>query len=421
MLGLTLALVVGAAACGGGSSGHHPPGSDDPEPEGGSGGGSAGGSGGSLGGHGGSSGGSGGSVGGSGGSSGGSGGSVGGSGGSAGGSSGGSGGKKDGSASGSSDAGAGNGEDAGKTTADSGGTPATDGGAAGGTITILAGGDLSASWGEQTKTSALAESLMKEKPIAAILTLGDYAYDQVGGQDVASSTREFTMFYKPSWGKPELLAITHPSLGNHEYDVSSAKDYFDFFNGAGKNTGPAGERGKGYYSFDLGAWHFIALNTNCDEVSCSAGSAQINWLKADLMASQAKCTLAFMHHARWNEGKVHGGETGPIKTIWDTLYDAGADVVVAAHEHSYQQFKPANKSGALDTEKGMRQFIQGAAGADIFSEGFGSTHAAIHEYNQNMDPAGFGVLEMTLNPDTYSWRFVAIGGKALVSGQDKCH
>lgn len=303
-------------------------------------------------------------------------------------------------------------------TGDGGGDRGSDAAPAA-SITVLAGGDLTASWGEQAKVANLIGTLMKDKPVAAVLTLGDYAYDD---NEMNSSTREFNLYYKPSWGKPEILAITHPALGNHEYDVPNAKDYFDFFNGPGKDMGPAGPRGKGYYSFDLGAWHFIALNTNdaCGKVACDASSAQIAWLKADLEANKAKCTVAYMHHPRFNEGLVHKSEGGFVKPIWDTLYDGGVDVVLTGHEHSYQQFKPAEKNGKLDLEKGMRLFIQGAGGADIFSEGFDKSQAAIHDYNQNK-PDGFGVLELTLNADTYSWRFVSLNPTVMASGQDKCH
>jgi hypothetical protein len=296
------------------------------------------------------------------------------------------------------------------------GGPTDAGAGPAGSVTILAAGDMSASWGEQVAVAKMVESLVKEKPIAAILTLGDHAYDDAGN----SRTVDFKNFYTPTWGQPAFKAITRPSMGNHEYDVSQAKDYFDYFNGAGKNDGPAGERGKGYYSFDLGAWHLIALNTgnDCGAVPCGSGSAQITWLKADLAATSARCVLAYMHYPRFNEGNVHAGEVGVAKTIFDTLYDAGVDVVLAAHEHSYQQFKPANKAGQLDMDKGIRTFVQGAGGADLFAEGFGKQHAAIHDYNQNKQ---YGVLEMTLNADTYAWRFVNAGGQAMVSGMDRCH
>jgi hypothetical protein len=302
--------------------------------------------------------------------------------------------------------------------ADAGGTGGSNTGGAGGGdgagLVFLAGGDLSSSFGEQEATSKLLRDLMKSKPIGALLTLGDHAYEDVSASDLEQ-------WYTPHFGTPEILAITHPAPGNHEYQTQDAKDYFDYFNGSGNATGKAGDRDKGYYSFDLGGWHFIALNTNddCSQVACDEGSPQLTWLRSDLAANKARCTVAYMHHPRWNQGNVHGNST-VLAGVWDALYDAGADIVIAAHEHSYQQFAPMDKAGKVDKTKGIRLFIAGSAGSDIFTEGFNKSLGAASEYNDNK-PTHFGFLEVTTAKDSYEWRFVTVGGSAVVSGKDVCH
>jgi hypothetical protein len=275
---------------------------------------------------------------------------------------------------------------------------------------IVAVGDIAASGGSQAQTAQLVSALMKMKPLAAILTLGDHAYD-------SNTTSEFARYFTPTWGTPELMALIRPSPGNHEYQTRNAQGYFDYFNGAGQATGRAGDRTKGYYSFDLGDWHLLSLNSNdeCEVVACDASSAQVAWLRAELEQHRGRCTLAYMHHPRFNEGLGHA-DTDAVAGLWDALYDGGADLVLAGHEHNFQQFAPMDKAGQVDRVKGVRSFVVGTGGVGHYT-GFNSDHRAAEEFKND---TRFGVLEVTLGTGSYEWRFLAVGGTTLVSGNDRC-
>jgi acid phosphatase type 7 len=197
-----------------------------------------------------------------------------------------------------------------------------------GEAVILAAGDIACSGCAQQKTATLLADLSGGGRTAAILPLGDEAYSD-------GSLSDFEANYAPSWGVPALLALSHPVPGNHEYGETKGEGYFDYFNGAGAATGIAGTRGEGYYSFDVGAWHLVALNSSdgCDAVACGVGSPQHAWLTADLAAHPARCTLAYWHNPRF-QGGGETGEEDDIAPLWDALHDAGADVVISAHEHN---------------------------------------------------------------------------------------
>ena len=280
-------------------------------------------------------------------------------------------------------------------------------------VVIAAAGDIGCAGCAQGATADLLDDLLQNDRMAAVLPLGDEAY-------ASGLLGEFESFYRPSWGRPELLAVTHPVPGNHEYAATLATGYFDFFNGQGRMTGAAGERGQGYYSFDVGGWHVIALNTSddCRWVSCAAGSPQHQWLVADLGSHPAMCTLAFWHHPRFQAGTV-SGEAAAAAPLWDALYDAGADVVLNGHEHGYQQLSPLDKEGEVNLVRGMRTFVVGTGGGD-YDTTFGGPRAGALEAKI----AGVhGVLEMTLRPDAYDWRFIPVGGgtPAGASGSAACH
>jgi hypothetical protein len=297
---------------------------------------------------------------------------------------------------------------AGKGRSDAGGDAQGDG------VVIAAAGDIGCGGCAQGATADLLDDLLQTDRMAALLPLGDEAY-------ASGLLAEFESFYKPSWGRPELLAVTHPIPGNHEYADTLATGYFDFFNGPGRMTGVAGPRGQGYYSFDVGGWHVIALNTSddCRWVSCAAGSPQHQWLVADLAAHPAMCTLAFWHHPRFQAGTV-SGEASAAAPLWDALYDAGADVVLNGHEHGYQQLAPLNKTGEVDVLRGIRTFVVGTGGGD-YDTTFGGPRAGALEAKI---VGVHGVLEMTLRPGAYDWRFIVVGGSgtpAGTSGSAACH
>jgi acid phosphatase type 7 len=252
--------------------------------------------------------------------------------------------------------------------------------------------------------------LLVNAGLSAVLALGDVQYSN-------SSLSRILASYDPSWGR--VKSITHPALGNHE---SSGTGYFDYFNGKGVTTGPAGERGKGWYSLDVGSWHLIALNSNCSRpadttnvVDCSSGSEQEQWLRADLAAHRNTCTLAYWHHPRFSSG--HDGDSTFMQALWQDLYDAGVDVALSGHSHNYERFAPQNVTGGLDRANGIRQFVGGGTGA--FFTGLSSTVKPNSEVRQNKT---YGVLKLTLHPTSYDWQFVPEAGKTWTdSGSDLCH
>jgi Calcineurin-like phosphoesterase len=246
--------------------------------------------------------------------------------------------------------------------------------------------------------------------LTAVLPLGDIQYN-------SASLSNIMAVYDPTWGR--VKSISRPILGNHE---SSGTGYFDYFNGSGASNGPAGPRGKGYYSFDVGSWHLIALNSNCtrpadttDVVDCGVGSEQERWLRADLAAHPASCTLAYWHHARWSSG--HDGSNAFMQPLWQALYDADADILLSGHSHNYERFAPLDASGNVDAARGIRQFVVGTGGA-FFTGGL-DTLEAHSEVAQNTT---FGVLKLTLHPTSFDWQFVpAADGAFTDSGSGLCH
>jgi acid phosphatase type 7 len=251
--------------------------------------------------------------------------------------------------------------------------------------------------------------LLVEAGLSAVLPLGDLQYRSSGA--CCSLFEKIMAYYDPTWGR--VKSISRPVIGNHE---GTWTGYFDYFNGTGAFSGPAGPRGKGYYSFDVGSWHLIALNSNCDKVDCPE---QVRWLRADLDAHPSGCTLAYWHHARFSSG--HDGSNteilGWVQPFWQALYDAQADVALVAHSHNYERFAPLSAGGDLDLERGIRQFVVGTGGAH-FTGGL-STLIPNSEVSQNDD---FGVLKLTLHPSSYDWRFVPIAGRTFSdSGSGSCH
>jgi Ca2+-binding RTX toxin-like protein len=271
---------------------------------------------------------------------------------------------------------------------------------------IAAAGDIACEPGSSVTDTKCRErytsDLLVNAGLAAVLPLGDLQYNSASLSNLSNS-------YDVSWGR--VKSITRPSLGNHE---SSGSGYFDYFNGVGVNNGPAGERGNGYYSFDVGAWHLIALNSNCSRVSCSAGSAQERWLRADLASHPNGCTLAYWHHPRFSSG--HDGDNSFTAPLWDALYEAQADVVLVGHSHDYERFAPQDSTGRKDTVRGIREFVVGTGGA--FFTGISSARPN-SEVRQN---STFGVLFLTLRPTSYEWSFVPEAGRSFTdSGVGSCH
>ncbi len=234
---------------------------------------------------------------------------------------------------------------------------------------------------------------------AAVLALGDIQYEDGTGAD-------FDLSYDPSWGR--VKRITRPVPGNHEYRTPGAAGYYDYFGRA------AGDPAKGYYSYDLGRWHLIALNSNCSAIGgCGARSLQTKWLRADLAASRARCTLAYWHHPRFSSG-WHGNDS-TYTAFWRALVDAGADVVLVGHDHDYERFAPQDPSGRLDLERGVREFVVGTGGKSL--RGFLGSRSN----SEVRDASSFGVLELTLGAGVYAWRFFSAVGFFADAGVARCH
>jgi hypothetical protein len=239
----------------------------------------------------------------------------------------------------------------------------------------------------------------------ALLLLGDLQYE-------TGSALDFAAYFDPAFG--EFKAITYPVPGNHEYFTPGAAGYFDYFNGPGADSGRAGSRRRGYYSFNLGAWHIVALNSNCPEAGgCDSRSAQANWLRNDLEAHPATCTLAFTHSARFSSGE-HGNDE-LMRDLWQILFEGGADLVLSAHDHSYERFGPQDASGRADAARGLRSFVLGTGG-----KGLGRILRS-RPNSERRDNSSIGVLKLTLRATDYSWQFVPVPGLPLAdSGSAPC-
>jgi acid phosphatase type 7 len=234
-----------------------------------------------------------------------------------------------------------------------------------------------------------------------VYTLGDNAYNS-GTDD------EFANCYNSSWGRHK--ARTRPSVGNHEYLTAGASGYYNYFGAA------AGESSKGYYSYDLGAWHIVALNSMCENVGgCGASSPMVTWLMGDLATNPSSCTLAYWHHPVFSSGSEHGNDPKMIPS-WDALYAAGADVVLSGHDHDYERFAPQTSSGIGDPARGIREFVVGTGGGS--PRAFGTIRANSEVRNSDTN----GVLKLTLHATSYEWQFVPASGMTFAdSGSGSCH
>lgn len=228
-----------------------------------------------------------------------------------------------------------------------------------------------------------------------VLALGDNAYPSGSAQD-------FRDCYDRTWGR--YKSQTRPVPGNHEYETPSAIPYFDYF---GANAGPPG---LGYYSFDVGSWHAVALNSN---ISVGAGSSQGAWLREDLAATRAKCTIAYWHFPLFSSGS-HGNQE-QMRDVWRILYEAGADVVLGAHDHVYERFAPQDPDGLPDPQRGIREFIVGTGGAGVHQ------FATVQSNSEVRDNGSLGVLKLVLGFDGYDWSFVPVSGGLGDFGSGTCH
>jgi hypothetical protein len=262
---------------------------------------------------------------------------------------------------------------------------------------FVGAGDIGECGGGSGQTAAMLARL----PGVTFFTAGDNAYPD-------GSLADFMKCFDPTWGK--YKARIHPAAGNHEYQTQNASGYFNYFGAA------AGTPGKGYYSYNLPGWHIIVLNSNCGEVSgCQAGSPQETWLKADLAAHPAPCTLAYWHHPLFSSGQ-HGSNSS-MRDLWQTLYAAGVELVINGHDHDYERFAPQNPDGKLDPQKGIRQIVVGTGGASHYN--VGSKHLPNSE---KVITGTYGLLKLNLRPGEYTWTFLPVAGKTdSDQGTEACH
>jgi hypothetical protein len=264
-------------------------------------------------------------------------------------------------------------------------------------VTLVGAGDISRcdSMGD-TATARLLDSIS-----GTVFTAGDNAYKE-------GTLSQFNNCYGPTWGRHK--ARTKPTVGNHEYRTPGASGYFDYFGAA------AGDPGKGYYSYNRGAWHIVALNSQCAYVKggCEPTSPMLTWLKNDLAAHPTRCTLAYFHKPLFSSGYSRGNPV--VKPLWNVLYAARADVVISGHDHVYERFARQTPGGVLNTSRGIREFVVGTGGAE--PGGFNTTQPHSQVRNANT----YGVLKLRLYSASYSWKFVPVAGKTFTdSGTTSCH
>lgn len=265
-----------------------------------------------------------------------------------------------------------------------------------GTAILIAAGDIASC----TTSGDTATAKLLDRLPGTIVTLGDNVYPD-------GTAAQFRDCYDPTWGRH--IDRTHPSPGNHEYHSAGAQGYFDYFGAA------AGDPTKGYYAYDLGTWRIYSLNSNCDEIGgCDNGSSEVSWLTNDLAAHPTQCVLAYWHHPRFSSGP-HGSQAfmGPI---WNTLYAAGAELVLNGHDHDYERFAPLSGSGQVDKQAGMVEFVVGTGGYTHYS--FASVLATSRARNST----AYGVLQLTLSPGSWSSRFVPVAGQSYTdTAAGTCH
>jgi hypothetical protein len=245
------------------------------------------------------------------------------------------------------------------------------------------------------QTAALVDGLP-----GTVAVIGDVVYE-------SGSAEEFASCYHPTWGR--FRPRTRPAVGNHEYITPGAAGYFAYFGAA------AGDPQRGWYSFNLGPWHVIVLNSNCWEIGgCHAGSPQETWLRADLAANPSLCTLAYWHHPRFSSGAIQG-DPG-YQPFWQALYEAGADLNLVGHAHNYQRWTPLDPAGNPDPDQGIRQFVVGTGGRGL--------HPVTPQLpgQEVINDTTWGVLTLMLSRGAYYWRFVPVAGRTFTdSGSTACH
>lgn len=269
-------------------------------------------------------------------------------------------------------------------------------------FTLVGAGDIA--WCGNNLGAEATAKLIDQIP-GTVFAAGDLVYS-------SGSWEEFQNCYQPTWGR--FKDRTKPTPGNHDYNGSSNSGYFRYWGDA------AGDPAKGYYSYDLGVWHVVVLNTNCTVKAlggCGEGSPQEVWLREDLAAHADSCIVAYGHHSLFSSGILPSHALHPeLRSFWNDLYRAHADLILAGHEHSYERFALQDPDGKLDEKNGIRQIVVGTGGKSHTPLGFAQPNSEV----RNSDT--FGVLKLTLSPQSYKWEFIPQSGMNFSdSGEGTCH
>lgn len=274
-------------------------------------------------------------------------------------------------------------------------------------LVVYAAGDIADCRYSRAAYSGAAETaaiIAKGDKDALVLSLGDHTYPN-------GKPEEFRDCYAPTWG--QFKSRTRPTPGNHEYHGGKADGYYEYF---GELAGP---RGRGYYSFDKGGWHFISLNSH---LNAADHARQLVWLKGDLAASQARCTLAYWHAPMYSSGGHT--PTRKMQDAWRALHEAGAELVLSGHDHDYERLAPMDADAQPDAARGVRQFVVGTGGAYL------TPYLWLNEQSEARINWRTGVLKLVLKENSYEWEFLAVEPKtepevpqqaARDSGAANCH
>lgn len=235
-------------------------------------------------------------------------------------------------------------------------------------------------------SGAEATARLLDRMPGSIFTLGDNVYPR-------GTSEQFTNCYAPTWGRH--LARTYPTPGNHDWEVDAGAPYFSYF---GQAAGPVG---RGYYSYTLGGWHILSLNSNVPAVP---GSAQYEWAQADLSTSRASCTLTYWHHPLFSSGP--NGNNGQMREMWRLLQSYGVEIVLTGHDHQYERFAPQDADGLPDPH-GIREFVVGTGGAGLYQP------KAIQPNSEVRENQTWGILRLTLHARDYDWEFVPVEGQSF--------
>jgi hypothetical protein len=264
------------------------------------------------------------------------------------------------------------------------------------TAFLIGAGDIAdcSPEGEGGRHAEDSARLLDKNMAAVVMALGDETY-------FSGTAAEFANCYGPRWGRHK--GRTRPAAGNHEYLTPGAAPYYAYFGGA------AGPAGLGFYSYELGNWHIVVLNSN---IESGEGSEQLQWLREDLGQSRAKCTLSYWHHPRFSSGPSGGNV---MIDAWRVLYEAGADVVISGHDHVYERFSPQDPDGRPDFQRGITEFVVGTGGAPLYS-------FVTRQPNSVAQASVYGVLSLTLELGVYSWSFLEAPAETLRDiGRGFCH